>query len=301
MTINPRSSPSAHRLSDTYLTTKEVAALLHVKERKIYDLASAGEIPGTRAMGKWLFERAAIDAWLSAHANGMEVGAAMRPTVLLGSHDPLLEWAVRESGSGLAMFLDGSRDGLDRFGGGEGVVAGLHLHGEGEDWNSGAVRAALGQGDWVLVEWAWRQRGLVVAEGNPSGLTGIDGLSGKRLASRQEGAGSQVLLGELLAEAGLDAVTLLPPSRTENDAALAVVEGEADAAFGLQCLARQFRLDFVPVIRERFDLLVSRRHWFEPPMQKLLGFTRGDAFARKAEALTGYDVTGLGNVRLNGD
>ena len=110
-----------------------------------------------------------------------------------------------------------------------------------------------------------------------------------------------MLLSALLGQVGLgpDSVTILPPARSENDAALAVMEGEADVAFGLQCFARQLRLEFVPIIRERFDILVCRRDWFEPPMQRLLAFTRTEAFARKAESLTGYDISGLGKVQFN--
>lgn len=294
----------AEELAGKYLTTKEVAALLHVKERKIYDLAAAGDIPGTRALGKWLFERAAIDVWLAKHRNSSDLSQQARPNVVLGSHDPLLEWAVRESGSGLAMFLDGSQDGLKRFVQREGIVAGLHLHDAASgDWNVADVQSTLSDEAAVLVEWAWRQRGFVVAEGNPRELKTIGDLAGKRVVTRQDGAGAQVLLSELLAQArlGPDQVTILPPARSENDAALAVMEGDADMAFGLQCLARQFRLGFVPVIKERFDILVSRREWFEPSMQRLMAFSKTDAFAQKAKSLTGYDISGLGKVHFNGD
>jgi hypothetical protein len=52
-------------------------------------------------------------------------------------------------------------------------------------------------------------------------------------------------------------------------------------------------------MRERFDLLVDRRAWFEPPMQALMRFIRGEAFADKARDLGGYDIAGLGTVRWN--
>ena len=52
--------------------------------------------------------------------------------MLVGSHDPLLDWALRESGCGIASFCDGSLDGLGRLGRGEAVLAGVHLaEGEG--------------------------------------------------------------------------------------------------------------------------------------------------------------------------
>ena len=78
-----------------YLTTKEVAALLRIKERKVYDLASTGALECSRAMGKLLFPADAVHAWLSANLSGAgPAPVAARPGVFLGSHDPLLDWAL---------------------------------------------------------------------------------------------------------------------------------------------------------------------------------------------------------------
>jgi molybdate-binding protein len=65
-------------------------------------------------------------------------------------------------------------------------------------------------------------------------------------------------------------------------------------------MAQRLRLGFVPVIRERFDLLVDRAAWFDPPLQRLVGFCRSDAFRNKATELTGYDISGFGTVHFNG-
>lgn len=289
---------------DKYLTTKQLAELLHVRERKIYELASSGEIPCTRALGKLLFERTAIDAWLAGHGTEGTRGRILEPPhVLLGSHDPLLEWCLRESGSGLATFLDGSRDGLDRFAKGEGVAAGMHIYcPDEEDWNVPLVRERLADEPAVLVEWAWRGRGLIVPPGNPNKIKKIKDLSGLRVVPRQEHAGSQILLEHYLDKAGLDAASLQlgKPARTELDAALAVLEDNVDVAFGLKSVAHQCRLDFIPITRERFDLLVWRREWFDEPMQQLTSFFRSEAFAARVADLQGYDFSGLGTVHFNG-
>lgn len=285
-----------------FLTTRELAELLRIKERKVYDLAASGEIPCSRAMGKLLFPRGAVNAWLARHGSGFTLAPApQRPNVLLGSHDPLIDWALRESRSGLASFFDSSFDGLDRLARGEGIATGLHIHEPGaagaEGWNVGTVRARFGQAPVVLVEWAWRQRGLLVAPG--SAIAGLADLRGRRVVPRQSEAGSQLLFDHLLGEAGI-AVDLAAPARSEADAALAVQQGKAEAAFGLAAIARQFRLKFVAVARERFDLLVDRRAWFEPPLQRLLAFCRTEAFPAKAAELAGYDLSGFGTVHFNG-
>ena len=96
-----------------YLTTKELAQLLRIKERKVYDLAASGAVPCSKAMGKLLFPRQAVEAWLARESSGLEAAVEEAlPTVFLGSHDPLLEWALRESRCGIATYFDGSADGL---------------------------------------------------------------------------------------------------------------------------------------------------------------------------------------------
>lgn len=282
----------------TYLTTREMADLLRVKERKIYDLAAAGEIPHSRATGKLLFPREVVLAWIE-NASEAPAGDGVRPAVLLGSHDPLLEWALRESGSGLAAFFDGSLDGLDRFDHLEGVAAGLHMV-QDEGWNTDLVARRFRFRPVVLAEWAWRNRGIIVAPGNPLGIAAIADLAGRRVVRRQPQAGSQHLMERLFAQADIALPQDGPVARDEREAALAVLDGRADAAFGLAASARQFRLDFVPVCEERFDLLVSRRDWFEPPFQALIAFSRTPAFAQMAETLGGYRIDGIWTPHFNG-
>lgn len=290
-----------------FLTVRELAALLRVKARKVYALAAAGDIPCSRATGKILFPRAAVDAWLARHGAAVATdGTAPRPSVLAGSHDPLLDWALRESQSGIATFFDGSLDGLVRFQRGEAAAAGLHVFepdGKGGGFNVRHVAEAVGDQPVVLIQWAMRERGLIVSPGNPGKLRGLADLAGKRVMPRQPSAGSQILLLELLAREGVtpDAVRFLhPPARNETDLALAVADAKADAAFGLSALARRFRLDFVPVVRERYDLLVWRRFYFEPPFQSFLSFCRSEALAARAAELGGYDLAGFGTVHFNG-
>jgi len=291
-------------LQTEFLTTKELADLLHIKERKVYELAASGDVPCSRATGKLLFPRKVIEAWVARHSSGMMAERSHRYSkVFLGSHDPLLEWALRTSGAELATFFDGSLDGLDRFGRGEGVATGLHVYDPGTgDWNIEAVRERFGHAPVALIEFAWRERGLIVAPGDEAIFSDITALKGHRVVPRQNAAGSQMLLRHLMEQAGLipNDVEWADTARTESDAALAVLEGKADAAPGLRAIAQQLRLGFVLLMRERFDILVDRAAWFDPPLQSLFAFCRSKTFMTKADELAGYDVSNLGIVHFNG-
>jgi putative molybdopterin biosynthesis protein len=295
--------------TDLYLTTKELADLLRVKERKVYELAAASEVPFTRVTGKLLFPRHLIEAWLARHT---EVSGDLKalpdpPPVAAGSHDPLLDWAIRESRCGMATYFDGSLDGLERLANREALLCGLHIA-EGADargghaWNRAHVAARFATMPVALAEWAWRERGLIVAPDNPLGIDSVGALKARRFVPRQAEAGAQHLFRTLLHEAGLEEtdLTLAAPARTEHDVAISVLNGRADAGLGIASVAREYRLGFVPLMRERFDILVWRRSWFEAPMQGLIGFCRTPAFRDKAAELGGYDVSGFGTVHYNG-
>lgn len=276
------------------LTVKEVADLLRVRERKVYDMAAAGEIPHRRLTAKLLFPADEISTWMDV---GDRPASAIRPDVLVGSHDPLLEWSIRESGSGLAALVDGSADGLARFATGAAAMCGLHVP-EADGWNLETVQSA-GIGNAVLIHWARRHQGLILRNGL-STAEGVAVLKGKRVALRQPGAGGRALFDRLVLEAGLPEHAFEVAesvARTETDIAASIASGEADVAMGLESMARQFGLGFLPHVYERFDLLVDRRAWFTEPLQTLFRFASTEAFARKAEALGGYDISQLGAVR----
>jgi excisionase family DNA binding protein len=291
-------------LSSEFLTTRELAELLHIKERKVYDLAASGEVPCSRVTGKLLFPRRGIEAWLARNSSGSGTTAPSRPAkVVLGSQDPLLSWALGASGADLASLMEGSLDGIERFAAREGMAAGLHLYEpEADSWNVPVVRDRFGSEPVVLVEFAWRERGLIVADGAESELNSVAALAGRRLVPRQDTAGSQVLLRHMMRRAGLDPdrIEWTDAARTESELGIAILECKADAGFGLQAMAKQLQLGFVPLVRERYDLLVDRASWFDPPLQRLFSFFRSDAFQAKARDLGGYDVSGLGTVHFNG-
>src|SRR5258708_28255929 len=153
------------------LTTDEAATYLRLSERKLYELVANGAFPCTKVTGNGLFPTAALDRCLAA---GLLAPAALAlapaPPIVGGSHDPLLEWALRESACELASLPEGSEAGLRRLARGELTAAAIHLHrldGDDEEANTQAVASAAGPPDAGGVCLTPPPQGLVGAARHP--------------------------------------------------------------------------------------------------------------------------------------
>jgi excisionase family DNA binding protein len=289
------------------LTTDEAADYLRLSERKLYELVADRAVPCSKVTGRWLFSRAALDRWVSA---GLIAPAGLAqlaaPPIVGGSHDPLLEWALRESSSGLASLPEGSEEGLRRLTRGEVMIAAIHLHrldGDDETANPDAVADAAGLHDAVVIAFARREQGIVVASGNPLALSDMASVATTRarMAQRPAGAGAQLLLLALLARAGiaLDDLKLAKPTfPTGPDIAQAIRAGRVDCGIATQSVAKSAGLDFLPLAWERFDIVMRQRDYFMKGPQALFGFMREAGFLERAAELGGYDVGDAGAVRL---
>jgi excisionase family DNA binding protein len=288
-------------------TTAEAAAYLRLKERKIYEMVAEGTVPCTKVTGRWLFPKAELDHWLASSISRPE--GMTRPDaapIVSGSHDPLLEWALRESGSGLATLALGSEAGFARFTAGETLAAAIHLHSLediGADANVAALRNRHDLPDAVMIAFCRREQGFLVAPGNPLKLGSVEDIRKKRarIAVRPNGAGAQLLLLALLHGANIpfdQLAVAAPVCPTGPDIAQAIRAGRADTGIATRGVANAAGLVFVSIVWEPFDLVMRQRDFFQPPLQALLKFFHSQDFAARARELGGYDLSDTGTVRF---
>ena len=283
-----------------YFTTDELAEFLRVKPRKIYDLVSKEEVPFSRVMGKLLFSKEEVANWIAGNNNSVE-NKNYLPDVILGSHDPLLEYAIKKSGSGIALSFDGSNKGLERFKLNQGIASGLHIYNfSSKKWNIPSVEKYLNDKDFVLMEWAKRERGLIFQPLNEPKKS-ITDFKGLRLVTRQPGSGADNYLKNLLKSENLNLSDFVKTEivYSEIDAVSLVLSGQADVTLGISSEAEKYKLKFIPVVKERFDLVIDRFSWFEVPFQKLLQFSKTTEFFDIASSLKGYDIKNLGVIHFN--
>lgn len=230
-----------------------------------------------------------------------------RTIVAIGSHDLTLdllssELSKRHRGLTLSSSNVGSLGGLIALQRGEAHLSGSHLlDEESGEYNVTYVRRYLAGRPILLVNLAYREQGLIVPRGNPKRIGGLEDLlrPDVQFVNRQKGAGTRVLLDYRLKQMGVDPLQINGYTREEFThlmVAASVAGGTADTGLGILAAARALRLDFVPLLKERYDLVVPREHYESELLRPLLEIVRGPDFRRQVEALGGYDTSQMGEV-----
>jgi putative molybdopterin biosynthesis protein len=236
-----------------------------------------------------------------------------RTIVAIGSHDLVLDLAASSLRADdpmvtLASSNVGSLGGLVALRDGLCHVAGSHLLDPASgEYTLPYVDRVFGDqaADVAVIRLVHREQGLLVAPGNPLRLASIADLArgpgnprpGVRYVNRQRGAGTRVLLDVLLGELGISADAIDGYAREEPThlaVGAAIAAGRADAGLGIMAAARAFGLDFVPVTREPYDLVVAPGAIDSPQLAPLWSLLRADQFRKSVEDLGGYSVAEMG-------
>jgi putative molybdopterin biosynthesis protein len=228
-----------------------------------------------------------------------------RTIVTIGSHDltlDLLAQFLAERGARLSSANVGSQGGLVALRRGEAHLAGSHLlDPDTGEYNVSYVKKYLPDTPVVLVTLVGREQGLIVQPGNPKRLRTLADLGQPEITfvNRQRGAGTRVLLDFEIGKIGLKPEEIRGYEREEYThlaVAAAVASGMADCGLGIAAAARALHLDFIPLFRERYDLVIPHEHYTGPLLHPLLDLLHDARFRAQVAALPGYDVGPMGNV-----
>ncbi|MDP1992675.1 MAG: molybdopterin biosynthesis protein [Syntrophales bacterium] len=228
--------------------------------------------------------------------------------LVIGSHDltiDLLNSLLKEKTGGrihISSSNVGSLGGLLAVKRQTAHFAGSHLLDTATgDYNLSYIRRYLPDMPVALVTLVHRWQGFMTPKGNPKKIEDIGDLSRPDVVfvNRQSGSGTRILLDYELTKAGI------PPERifgynneeyTHMNVAMAVASGAADAGLGILTAAKALSLDFIPVTRERYDLVIPRAYLADEKIQLLIEIIRSDEFKEKALAMGGYEVHETGSL-----
>jgi len=226
----------------------------------------------------------------------------------IGSHDltiDLLASLVKARSDGRVTISSsnvGSLGGLLAIGKNIAHFAGAHLlDTETGDYNLSYIRRYLPQTPVTLVTLVHRWQGLILAKGNPKGIRGIADLARPDVSfiNRQAGSGTRILLDFELQKAGLDPAVMSGyrnEEYTHMSVAMAVASRRADAGLGVLAAAKALDLDFIPVSRERYDLVFPVELLDHKNVRLLLDIIRSSQFREQVLSMGGYEVEETGAI-----
>jgi putative molybdopterin biosynthesis protein len=232
--------------------------------------------------------------------------------VCIGSHDNSLDilgnlLRKRHPELSLSSAHVGSMGGLLAIKRGEAHLAGVHLLDEETgEYNIPFIQRLLPGRKTALVNLVYREQGLIVPRGNPKGITAFRDLCREDLVfvNRQKGSGTRLLTDKHFRELGIDPSQVLGYDReefTHMGVASAVAGGTADAGVGILAAARALALDFIPLVRERYDFVIPEEFLEDENVKRLLEIlVEDETFREILRGLGGYDVCDMGNILYRG-
>jgi len=227
--------------------------------------------------------------------------------VIVGSHDNTLDVLANQikaehSHLTLSSSHVGSMGGIMALKRGVCHLAGSHLLDiEDGSYNVSYIKKLLPELSVNLVRLVERDQGLMVRRQNPKNIQGIADLAREdiRFMNRQGGSGTRILLDYKLKQleidpAGIDGYQL--EEFTHMAVAVAVLSGTVDAGLGIFAAARALNLDFIPVVTEQYELIISNEHFDSPNIQILLETINSRQFKDRVNALGGYSTQHTGTT-----
>ncbi|MCU0591151.1 MAG: molybdopterin biosynthesis protein, partial [Desulfobacterales bacterium] len=235
------------------------------------------------------------------------VSELRRTIVIVGSHDNTLDvladqLKAAQAGVTLSSSHVGSMGGLMAIKRGACHLAGSHLlDAEDGTYNVSYIRKYLSGRPIKLVNLVYRDNGLIVPRGNPKAIRGMEDLirTDVTFINRQAGSGTRILLDYRLRQLGIEPAQIKgyeAEEFTHMSVAVAVLSGSADAGLGIHAAAKALDLDFIPVVNERYDLVIPAEHFSFESIQTLLGIISSAEFKHRVEALGGYSTHSTGEI-----
>lgn len=294
-------------------TIEEVAQLLKVSKLTVYDLVKKGDLPVFRVGRQMRVDRADLQGYIQKRKTGNAASTPVvarqtkkLPKMIISGQDVVLDvlakYMEKRQSSKVLRSHEGSFNGIMAMYNGECDIASLHMFdGDTGDYNTPYVKKIFVSHPFLLINVVSRRAGFYVQQGNPLQLESFKDFKTKSftLINREKGSGARTLLDEQLRIHHI-APTMIDGYDKEEmshlDVASAVANGHADVGIGVEKIAKLVNVDFIPVIRERYDIVLLKT----PDNQQLIDtvkeiLTSAD-FQSEVAALGDYDVSQMGQV-----
>ncbi|WP_078431593.1 helix-turn-helix transcriptional regulator [Metabacillus halosaccharovorans] len=300
-------------------TVEEVANLLKVSKLTVYDLLKKGEIPSFKVGRQMRINSKDLDSFISGKkteppaetlppstSRKNQVNDTGTRNLLISGQDMVLDILgkhLESKGNYKALrSYEGSLNSLLAMYKGECDIVSLHIFdGDTNEYNVPYVRKILIGYQYTIINLISRKAGFMVQKGNPLNITNWPDLNKKniRLINREIGSGARILLEEQLRIHHLSGSDIAGYDRIETShlsVASSISSGEADVGVGTEKAAKIVGLDFIPLITERYDLVMINNKENNEILNILTDVLNSASFKKEIQALGDYDISQTGQI-----
>jgi len=296
------------------MNTKEVAEYLDINEKQVYVLIKENKIPCTKITGKWIFPKQLIDEWINNHAMEQikyiknRVKQSTEGILAAGSNDPVLDILLNQIKQRDPMFYifstsTGSITGLHLLNNSLVDVAWSHLYdSETDSYNIPYVKRFCKNKDVVVIHLFDREIGLVCTPHIKNIVKDFPSITHSDIVfvNRQEGSGIRQLTELYLSKHSINPANIKGYSNIKYshiEIGLAIQSGEANCGIASVAIANYFKLQFIPLTIESFDMVVSKEIYFNKVVQTLINELHNQPFINKIKTIGNYNFNGSGDIK----
>ncbi|GAF65586.1 molybdate ABC transporter molybdate-binding protein [Bacillus sp. TS-2] len=301
-------------MNENSYTTEEVANILKVSKLTIYDLIKKGQLPAYKVGKQMRVDSDELYAYkqrnkMSSNTEVPNMSPLQKPnsdSIVISGQDICLDLV----GSHLETVTKvkalrsykGSLNSLISMYQGQCDIVSVHLFdGETNQYNLPYVKRILTGRSFMVVNLIYRQAGFYVQKNNPKQIQSWNNLCEKniKMVNREIGAGARVLLDEQLKIHGISPKNLQGYQNEETNhlsVANVVKQGKADVGVGIKRAAEIIDVDFVPLINERYDLVILKTEENQLWLNKVLSILRSSEFKQELKAIGGYNTIDTGKI-----
>lgn len=295
-------------------TIEEVAQLLKVSKLTIYDLVKKGDLPIFRVGRQMRVDKTDLQLYIQKSKTGVTPAASTASTtpstknkkIIISGQDLALDllgkYIEKKQSIKVLRSHEGSFNGVMALYNGDCDIASLHLYdGDTGEYNTPYLKKIFVSHSYILLNLISRRAGFYVQKGNPLQIQSMNDFKTKslKLMNREKGSGARTFLDEQLRIHHISPTSIDGYNEEEMshiDVASAVANGHADIGLGIEKISKLIEVDFIPLIRERYDIVLLKTPENQLLVESVKQILNSPAFQSEVVALGDYDVTQMGQV-----
>nr|WP_318153111.1 helix-turn-helix transcriptional regulator [Metabacillus arenae] len=304
-------------------TTEEIARLLRVSKLTVYDLINKGELPAYRVGRQNRIDSIDLENYIAksknksinpkaniSHPQRADAESSIQNNVIISGQDitlDLLANSIQAEGFKSLRDYNGSLNSLISMYNGKCTIVSCHLFdGDTKEYNLPFIKRILTGRSYIVMNLVSRSAGFYVKPGNPKNIQTWEDLSREEVTiiNREKGSGARVLLDEQMRIRNISSKEVKGYDNEETNhfsVASAVAQGIADIGIGIEKASKMVGVDFIPLIKESYDIVIMKSEEKSGLIQSLLKILNSPEFKNKINTIEGYDISKTGSIIFETD